>query len=146
MIDYTAPVRTAYFQALDGNVVIGTKDVAIYDKQAPNDALYPYIVLSTQTGVGQYTKNNHGQEVTMLIDIVNGKIGAVDTLDVNDIANQIYTIIHDNNNTMFVLPDGLTVLSTRLLLDTTDTNQNGAYKISRRLIRFGHTIHEQINT
>lgn len=144
MRDYNKPVRTGYFQRLNGAILYGASVVPVYSKQAPNNASYPYIILSTQTGVDDFTKNNQGQEVTILIQIITGFMGAIKDEIADEIADQIYQLIHPADKNFIDVGPGFQVVSTTLLLDTCDENQNDTFKIYRRLIRFGHRIRENI--
>lgn len=145
MIDTALPVRKGYFQKLNGAVTYNSLPVPVYDTFAVNEAVYPYIILSTQTAVDDSVKRCQGQEVTMLLDVVTGFIGAPDRVPLDNICNQIFELINpvDGTDYIDVGPD-LQVISTRLLSDTTMEGQNDVWKIVRRLIRFGHKIHEQV--
>lgn len=145
MKDTALPVRRGYFQKLNGAVTHNSQPVPVYDTFAVNEAAYPYIILSTQTAVDDSVKRCQGQEVTMLLDVVTGFIGAPDRVPLDNICDQIYELINpvDGTNWISVGPD-LRVISTRLLSDTTLESQNDTWKIVRRLIRFGHKIHEQV--
>lgn len=145
MIDTALPVRRGYFQKLSGAVTNNGNPVPVYDTFAVNEAAYPYIILSTQTAVDDSVKRCQGQEVTMLLDVVTGFIGAPDRVPIDNICNQVYQLINtvDGSGWIDVGPD-LQIISTRLLSDTTLEAQNDTWKIVRRLIRFGHKIHEQI--
>jgi hypothetical protein len=145
MIDYQYHTRKGYFQKLNGAILLNGNPVPVYDTFAVNGADYPYIILSTQTAVDDSAKRCQGQEVTMLLDVVTGFTGAVQRLPLDTICNQIYQLINpvDGTNYIDVGPD-LQVISTRLLSDTTMEGQNDVWKIVRRLIRFGHKIHEQV--
>lgn len=143
MRDYNKALRAGYFQRLNGAVLSNSSPVPIYSKMAPNEAIYPYIILSTQTGVEASTKNDQGQENTILIDIVTGFVGAVNDEIADDIADQIYQLIHPADRHFVDVGPNLQIISTSLLLDTTVEGQNNTYKLFRRLIRFGHKIHER---
>lgn len=143
MRDYNKALRTGYFQRLNGAVLSNSAAIPVYSKMAPNDASYPYIILSTQTGVEASTKNDQGQDNTILIDIVTGFVGAVNDEIADDIADQVYQLIHPSNQNFVDVGPNLQIISTDLLLDTTVEGQNNTYKLFRRLIRFGHKIHER---
>lgn len=144
MIDYQYAVRKGYYQRLNGNVMLNDAPVAIFDTFATNDAPYPYIILSTQTAVDDSAKRAQAQEVTMLLDVVTGFVGAVQRIPVDTICNQIFQLINPVNGDFIDAGPDLQVISTRLLLDTTMEGQNDVWMIVRRLLRFGHKIHEQV--
>lgn len=144
MRDYQYAVRKGYYQRLYLNVMLNNSPVAVFDTFAPNDSPYPYIILSTQTAVDDSTKRAHAQEVTMLLDVVTGFSGAVQRIPVDAICDQIYQLINPVDGSFIDAGPNLQVISTRLLSDTTVEGQNDVWKIVRRLIRFGHKIHEQV--
>lgn len=146
MIDANYHIRKGYFQRLNGSVMLGNFPVPVYDGMAPNKAAAPYILLSTQTSADQSVKRLQAQECTMLLDVVFTASGSVDRAKVDSIVNQIYQLIYpvDASGYIDAGPD-LTVVSTRLLTDTTMETQDDTYKVLRRLIRFTHRVHEQVN-
>lgn len=82
----------------------------------------------------------------MLLDIVTEATGGVDRSQADAIVNQIYQLIYPVDAAGYIDagPD-LTVISTRLISDTTMEMQDDTFKILRRLIRFTHQVHEQVN-
>lgn len=146
MISANYYIRKGYFQRLNGAVLINSQAVKIYDGMAPNNAAYPYIILSTQTAVDTSVKRCQGQEATMLVDVINGYTGDVERETIDDISNQIFQLINPVDASGFIDagPD-LQVISTRLISDTTMEMQNDVYKVLRRLIRFTHRVQEQVN-
>ena len=145
MVDVNTPVRKGYFQRLNGAVMLDGQPVPVCDAFAPNTAKYPYIILSTQGDTGDSTKQSQSHEATLLVDIVTGFTGGATRTPVDLIAGQILSMINpaDLPDQIDVGPD-LQIISTRLLSDNTVTAQIGSYKIIRRLLRFGHNIHEQV--
>jgi len=144
MIDAAYHTRKGYFQRLNGAVTYNGNPVPVYDTFAVNEAEYPYIILSTQTAVDDSVKRCQAQEVTMLLDVVTGFIGAPDRQPLDDICNQIYQLINPADGNFIDVGPDLNIISTRLLSDTTLEAQNDVWKIVRRLIRFGHRLHEQV--
>ena len=144
MIDTSLPVRRGYFTKLNGAIVFNGFPVPVYDTFAVNEAEYPYIILSTQTAVDDSVKRCQGQEVTMLLDVVTGFIGAPDRAPIDQMCNQIYQLINPGAGNFIDVGPDLQIISTRLLSDTTMEGQNGVWKIVRRLIRFSHKLHEQV--
>lgn len=146
MIDANYYVRRGYYQKLNGQILIDGQPIPVYDAMAPNKAIYPYIIFSTQTSVDDSVKRCQGQEVTMLIDVVTGYNGAVQRAPLDSICNQIYQLINTVDAIGFIdVGPSLQIIQTRLLSDTTVEAQNDVWKILRRLLRFGHKVHEQVN-
>ena len=144
MQDVNYSVRKAYFQARQGFVIVDSSAIEVYDRMAPNNAAYPYIILSTQTDVDDSVKSCQGHECTMLLDVVTGFNGAVKSDMVDSICSQILGIINSINNRL-TLTNNLQLISTRLISDNTIESQNDVWKILRRLLRFAHKVHEQVN-
>ena len=144
MQDINYSVRKAYYKALQGHVMIDSIAVEVYDKMAPNNAAYPYIILSTQTDVDDSVKSCQGHECTMLVDVVTGFNGAVKSDILDDICGQILGLINPSFGRL-TLTNNLQLISTKLISDNTIESQNDVWKILRRLLRFAHKVHEQVN-
>jgi len=146
MISANYYIRKGYFQKLNGAVFSNGQPVKVYDGMVPNNAVYPYIILSTQTASDTSVKRCQGQEATMLVDVVTGYTGEVERETIDDIANQIFQLINPVDSSGFIdAGTDLQVISTRLISDTTMEAQNDVYKVLRRLIRFTHRVQEQVN-
>lgn len=143
MQDVNTPIRKAYYQLISSNVTLNGLPVEVYDKMAPNDAVYPYIILSTQTDSDDSVKGCQGHDPTILIDVVTGKTGEVSSVDADNISGQILGLINPAGSRL-ILTGSLTLIRTQLISDNTIEGQNGVYKILRRLLRFGHKVHEQV--
>src|ERR1044072_2185048 len=146
MIDVNTLVRQGYFQRLNGAVLLDGRPVPVYDTFTSNDAVYPYIILSTQTDAGSSTKQSQGHDATMLVDVVTGFTGGGTRMPLDTTAGQVLTLIQpDATAEQIDVGPELQVINTQLLSDLTLEGQNGVYKIIRRLLRFGHVIHERVN-
>lgn len=143
MNDINYQLRRSYYQSLNTLVVFNSQPVRFYDKFAPNDAVYPYVILSTQTDVEDSVKNTQGHSCSMLVDIVTGFTGEVQSEPMDDIAGQIQSIINPAVGRL-AIGGGFQLIRTRKISDNTLESQNGTYKILRRLLRFDHIIHEQV--
>lgn len=139
MRDTGLPLRTAYYSALNGNITINGRVVPVYDG-APSNAVYPYILLSTQDsseGIG--CRNATATEDTILIDIVTGFQGNSGGKKQGDqIADQVLQIVHPD----LELSGDFQNLGTTLESSTTLTELSGSDKIFRKLLRFRHNIYQ----
>lgn len=146
MRDVNTPVRKGYFSRLNGAVTSAGQPVPVYDTFASNNAVYPYIILSTQTDTGGSTKQSQNHDATMLVDVVTGFTGGGTRMPVDEIVGQVLALINplETGQQIDVGPD-LQIINTQLESDLTLEAQNGTYKIIRRLLRFGHNIHEKLN-
>jgi hypothetical protein len=139
MKDTGLAVRTAYYQALEGNVAVNGITVPVYDG-APSDAEFPYILLSTQDANGGLSLKDDecfNTEETILLDIVTGFPSNTGGKKLSDlIANEILQIVHPK-----ITIDAKEVHTT-FVAGTTLEEQDGAKKIFRRLLRFRHNIYQ----
>ena len=76
MIDTGLVVREAYMSALDGNIVVDSANIPVYD-MVPDDESYPYVVLWNQEESGgdvlTRTKDNkNASELFVTLRIVTG--------------------------------------------------------------------------
>lgn len=137
MKDTGLAVRTAYYQALEGNVEIEGITVPVYDG-VPSDAEFPYILLSTQDSIGgRELKDDDcfNTDESILLDIVTGFPGNTGGKKQSDlIANEILQIVHPK-----ITIDSKEVRTT-FISGITLEEQNGAQKIFRRLLRFRNNI------
>ncbi len=136
MIDVKAPLRTAYYQALNGNLSYLTNIVPVADsveKLADKDDLY--VLLTQQNGFSVNDQGAFRSEETMLLDIVS-RGTRVSKSVVDDIAGQIFAIIFPGVQGNALPPQpGLSVINMRitddryLIFATT-----GGKNVKRRLI------------
>jgi hypothetical protein len=137
MKDSGLAVRTAYYQALNGNVEVDGVNVPVYDG-APSGADYPYILLSTQDsteGKGLKDDDCFNLDETILLDIVTGFPSNTGGKRQHDlIANEILQLIHPK-----ITIDSKEVRTT-LVNGTTLEEISGDRKIFRKLLRFRHNI------
>jgi hypothetical protein len=134
-------IRKAYFEALNGNVILNGKSVPVYDG-TQTDAMFPYIILGTQTnpeGVG--AKVCYNTDSTIELDIVTGYLGdSGGKKDSDDIANQVKQLIYPD----IELDNGFQALDVSVDNDITlGPEMSGSHKIFRRLIRFRHNIFQE---
>lgn len=140
MKDSGLVVRTAYYEALNGNVLVNSVPVPVYD-DVPNDADYPYIKLSDQTSNEVVlTRSCFNVDATILIDIVTGFKQGGGKKQSDIIAGQILELVHP---TITLTGDFQSVSST-LEASNTIEEKTDSHKIYRRLLRFRNFIH-QIN-
>lgn len=150
MIDTHKALRKSYYDALQGNLTVqetGLYPVNVYDELAfGRDQVNEkyYVLLSTQTATDSSTLDRYGTEATILLDIVH-RTGSMVTKDVVDeIGQQILSIVLPVNGTNGLIPQPF--LSIMLVKKESDqyfpvqTTSTGL--VLRRLIRFSQFIHE----
>jgi hypothetical protein len=137
MKDTGLALRTAYYQALEGNVEIDGITVPVYDG-APSEAEFPYILLSTQdstSGISIKDDDCFNTDDTILLDIVTGFRGNTGGKKLSDlIANEVLQIVHPK------ITIDAKEIRTSFVASTTLEEQTGEKKIFRRLLRFRHNI------
>lgn len=144
MRDSKRALRTAYFNALNGNITLSGRNVPVWDR-VPTREKYPYIKLAEQTTAQAGGKRGClMQDTTILLDIVtsfDGEQGGKQESDI--IADQCFVILTEGTppsmGTDFKLV-GVTVDS-----DFDLEESSAAGYIVRRLIRFRNSI-QQLTT
>jgi hypothetical protein len=141
MIDVKAPLRTAYYSLLNGQLTFNASNVPVsesVEKLADTSDLY--VLLTQQNGQSQNTQDSWDSEETMLVDIVaRGTRVSKSTLD--NIANQIFTLLFPSHHGRSLTGTGITVANLRVtddryLVFTTTGGKN----VQRRLITFTQLV------
>ena len=138
MIDVKGPLRTAYYQLLNGYLISGGNPVPVSDsveKLADTDNLY--VLLTQQNGISQNTMSSWHHEETMQIDIVY-RGTRVNKATIDNIASQIYMLILPAPNGNGLPPQaGISVINLRMTDDRyLIFGVTGGKNVTRRLITF----------
>jgi hypothetical protein len=140
MIDFKEPLRTAYYQLLNGNLTWLAANVPVSDsveKLADKDNTY--VLLTQQNGFSVNDQGAFRSEETMLIDIVS-RGTRVSKSTVDNIAGQIFALLFPSvqGNALPAQP-GLSVINMRITDDRYLVFQTtGAVNVKRRLITITH--------
>lgn len=132
-------LRSAYFQALNGNVTVNGQPIKVYNKVLDENTGDAYIILSNETGRRELSKCRDLREQTLLIDIVT-KFPPYDGSNelANDIQEQVSQLV-DTGIELDLGPDFQSVLTEEE--DSHDIDlQTPAETIIRKLIRYRHLI------
>lgn len=131
-------IRTAYFAALNGNVTFNSNVVPVFDAYAiPDDVVYPYILLSSQTSIQLRIKRCKRYNSSILIDIVTGSTDPIGRSDSEDIAEQVEDIVNpDTYEDLDLSAYGYQLGNTFLDGDTDFTDKNNIYYIYRKLLTY----------
>lgn len=137
-MEISKAIRTAYFQALNGNITYNSNDVPIYDVYAiPEGVTYPYILLSSQTSSQISVKRCKRYNTTLLVDIVTGNQQPIGRGQSEDIAEQVENIVTPGTFVELDLSTyGYQLLNTELESNTDLSSKNDTYYIFRKLLRF----------
>jgi len=147
MRDSKLAIRTAYFNALDGNITLNGRVVPPLDR-VPADQKAPYIKLSTQTsteGIGG-KKDCKLQETTILLDIVtaydSSRGGKQDT---DLIADQVLQILAPEDTAdLPSLGNDFQLVNTQIESDFDIEEKNQTVYVYRRLIRFRNQVEQLV--
>lgn len=141
-MELSKAIRTAYYSALDGNVLFNAIPVPIYDAFAVPDGIpYPYILLSSQTSNQLSIKRCKRYNSSILIDIVTGSTDPIGRSDSEDIAEQIDDIINPDTFTDLDLSTyGYQLGNTTREGDNDLSDKNNIYYVYRKLITYNHLI------
>lgn len=141
-------IRTAYYQALNGNVIHDTQPVPIYDSFAPEEAVSPYIVITDQTAASEpTTRCRFRSGITIQMEIVMAFPPGVrgGKAPTEAMAEQVYFLVLSKESNGYLdigsrLYNGKADLDFSTYLTQLDQiNGNNVY-IYRKIIRFRHTI------
>lgn len=95
MIDVKLPLRTAYYQLLNGAIIYNATAIPISTdlrKLADNAAL-TYIIIRAQTGIDKSTLNSFDSQEEIFLDIVNKAKTRVNNEIIENISNQIFGLV-----------------------------------------------------
>ena len=141
-MELSKAIRSAYFTALDGNVLFNALPVPVFDAYALPDGIpYPYILLSSQTSNQLSIKRCKRYNSSILIDIVTGSTDPIGRSDAEDIAEQIEGIVNPDTFEDFDLSGyGYQLGNTTRESDNDLTDKNNIYYIYRKLLTYNHLI------
>lgn len=141
-MELSKAIRTAYFTALNGNIIFDSKVVPVFDAYALPDGIpYPYILLSSQTSNQLSIKRCKRYNASILIDIVTGNTDPIGRSDAEDIAEQIEEIVNpDSFSDLDLNSNGYDIGNTSRGGDNDISDKNNIYYIYRKLITYDHII------
>ncbi len=138
MKDTGYPVRKAY------NTLISGLGYMVYDFKAPDNAVYPYVILGSQTSQSENTKSSFDNRVTINIDInysFDDGFGSRKPLDL--MVDAILTAAMPQVGVSGVSVTGFTVYSTKKVIDFDfEPNVSDTQTIYRRTITIEHLLEQ----
>lgn len=144
MKDVSLPLRTKYYELLNGNVTLNGIIVPVFDVTA-NQQAYPFIILDVLTGLPEEDKDLFGSEIIFTIDIVTGYSvgGGGGRKDSDLIAGQVKNLIKPSKiQNVFDLEPNFTNIVTTFERENTIIEQTETNLIIRRVLEFKHIIQE----
>ena len=128
-----------YYSILNGNIIINSAALPIYDAEGPSDPLGSYILLGDRNSSQTPAKGRFTSEVTLLVDIciIGDGFGFKDS---EDAANQVMALIHSDANPD-LSPD-FQVVTTSIESTNSLTGINKTDNIFRTLIRYRHLVNQ----
>lgn len=138
-MELSSALRKGYYTALNGNVTYGGQVIKVYDTFGlPEDAGYPYILLSSQNSQQKLVKGCKVYDADILIDIVTGELTPSGRFKAESIAEQVETLV--NSTIIDITADGYKIGHTNRESDTDLGSRNEQYYIFRKLMRYKHLI------
>lgn len=138
-MELSSALRKGYYTTLNGNVTYKGSPVKVYDTFAlPEDAGYPYILLSSQTSAQRLVKGCKVYDATILIDIVTGSLTPSGRFSAENIAEQVENLV--NTTRIDITADGYSIGHTTRESDSDVGSKNDQYYIFRKLMRYKHLI------
>lgn len=139
-LDPTSTYRAAYYAKLNNQIsVIQDRYIPVYDR-VTNDAIAPFIILSSSTLTPILSSSGYGYSATILIDIVTRFQQGGGKKLADDISNEIFKKILTRKN--FYTDELFNIYTSKL--DSTriiESESNGGYVI-RKLITFENKIQQ----
>lgn len=137
-MELSKAIRTAYYTALNGQITFNGNVVPVFDAYAiPNNVVYPYILLSSQTSNQLRIKRCKRYNSSILIDIVTGSTDPIGRSDSEDIAEQVEDIVNpDTYEDLDLSAYGYQLGNTFLDGDTDLTDKNNIYYVYRKLLTY----------
>lgn len=141
MIDIQSPLRALFFTILQGENIVSYENGAV-----PDDAVKPYVILSSMDSSEESNKSDFGNTVRSLFDIVTefdrNTIGG--SAQADTIAGVILAKINSKTK-LDIATEGLQIVNTKVIQDQklstqTPSTQTPTKSVFRRLIRFENLI------
>ncbi len=141
-MELSKAVRTAYYNALSGNITFNSNIVPVFDAYAVPDGIpYPYILLSSQTSNQLIIKRCKRYNSSILVDIVTGSTDPIGRRDSEDIAEQIDNIINPDTFIDIDLSGyGYQLMNTNRENDTDLSDKNNLYYVYRKIMSYNFLI------
>jgi len=138
MVNPTDDLRKAYFEALEGNIVVNAIEVPIYDGMNPYGNEELFIVLGERDAIQQDGKSCLDYQCTILVDCIvkNSNFGYSTS---EAIANEVLTLI---NSDVILTMDNFQMASTEVTSKFNLSALNENDNVFRTLIRFSHKLHK----
>ena len=86
-------VRKAYWSSLNSTITYKGAPVLCYDTFAPDDASFPYILITNQTQEDDKDNQEYNYITTITLDVVTAGIAPYGRLDADSIADSILQIV-----------------------------------------------------
>lgn len=86
-------VRKAYWTALNNTITYKGNPVPCYDTFAPDNSVFPYILIGNQTQADDKDNQEYNYVTTIVLDVVTGAIAPYGRLDADNIADSILQLV-----------------------------------------------------
>ena len=143
MLDCSNSVRTAYLTKLNGFITYNGKNIPVYGDDSFQTPPQNYVVIGDITESAQNTNQSFTSTVDVVIDIFSEQYMTRDNSIVDNIANQILTLlipstgIQDIGDASFQI-HAMSRTSSRYL-----TLQNGQNYIARKILTINNLVNQK---
>lgn len=86
-------IRKAYWTALNNTITYKGSPVPCYDTFAPDNSVFPYILIGNQTQADDKDNQEYNYVTTIVLDVVTGAIAPYGRLDADSIADSILQLV-----------------------------------------------------
>lgn len=141
-MELSTAIRTGYFEALNGNIIVNGNVVKLYDTYATpqNETEYPYVILSTQVDNQREQKHCKIYNASILLDIVTASRNTFGREQAEDIAEQIDNIVNPLGVNLNITDKGYAIGNTIRGEAFEFNDRSNVFYIYRKLIRYNHLI------
>lgn len=150
MIDVSQPVRKAYYELLNGNLLYNGIGVPVSDdlKKLQDSGSSVYVLLSNQDGVNSDTMQSWDSDESIVLDIVFKAATRSNKAVVDNVAGQIFALLLPSPTAAAALPvqTGIQINCVRLDSSRYLTSSLGqANTLVRRLLTFKQHVRQTLD-
>jgi len=135
-------VRKAYWTALNNTITYKGALVPCYDTFAPDNALFPYILIGSQTQADDKDNQEFNYVTTIVLDVVTAAIAPYGRLDADSIADAILQIVCLYPENYLQLQVGK-IVTAKLLQQTSLSNITDTNVVHREILTIENWIDGQ---
>lgn len=141
MKDVGYSLRKAYYEKLNGQVLLGDSQVPIYDN-IPDTASYPYVQIANISVADSSTKDNFNTNCVVTIQVYTGTDGtSYSKYDADYISNQVMGLLIDRSSLPDASPDFKVITNSFESSGYIESQFDGFYEV-RKVIRIRNIVEQ----